>query len=32
MQQLIVEAEHQRKLAADIKETQFILSAIPLHP
>ncbi|KAJ7904956.1 hypothetical protein B0H13DRAFT_2274544 [Mycena leptocephala] len=29
---LIVEAEHQRKLAADIKETQFILSAIPLHP
>ncbi|KAJ7904955.1 hypothetical protein B0H13DRAFT_2663306 [Mycena leptocephala] len=28
---LIVEAEHQRKLAADIKETQFMLSAIPLH-
>ncbi|KAJ7878283.1 hypothetical protein B0H13DRAFT_2668164 [Mycena leptocephala] len=29
---LIVEAEHQRKLAADIKETQFILAAMPLHP
>ncbi|KAJ7878287.1 hypothetical protein B0H13DRAFT_2279099 [Mycena leptocephala] len=29
---LIVEAGHQRKLAANIKETQFILSAIPLHP
>ncbi|KAJ7813310.1 hypothetical protein B0H13DRAFT_1925564 [Mycena leptocephala] len=29
---LIIEAEHQRKLAADIKETQFMLSAIPLHP
>ncbi|KAJ7813311.1 hypothetical protein B0H13DRAFT_1925565 [Mycena leptocephala] len=29
---LIVEAEHQRKLAADTKETQFMLSAIPLHP
>ncbi|KAJ7830198.1 hypothetical protein B0H13DRAFT_1916044 [Mycena leptocephala] len=28
---LILEAEHQRKLAADIKETQFILAAIPLH-
>ncbi|KAJ7858175.1 hypothetical protein B0H13DRAFT_2356689 [Mycena leptocephala] len=28
---LIMEAEHQRKLAADIKETQFILAAIPLH-
>ncbi|KAJ7858176.1 hypothetical protein B0H13DRAFT_2356692 [Mycena leptocephala] len=29
---LIVEAEHLRKLAANIKETQFILAAIPRHP
>ncbi|KAJ7792375.1 hypothetical protein B0H13DRAFT_2394004 [Mycena leptocephala] len=29
---LIIEAEHQRKLTADIKETQFILAAIPRHP
>ncbi|KAJ7792372.1 hypothetical protein B0H13DRAFT_2394001 [Mycena leptocephala] len=29
---LIMEAEHQRKLAADIKETEFILAAMPLHP
>ncbi|KAJ7800501.1 hypothetical protein B0H13DRAFT_2390382 [Mycena leptocephala] len=29
---LIAEAEHQRKLTADIKETQFILAAIPRHP
>ncbi|KAJ7882166.1 hypothetical protein B0H13DRAFT_2344801 [Mycena leptocephala] len=29
---LIMEAEHQRKLAADIKETQCILAAIPRHP